>query len=94
MQHVYFDNAATTQIRDEVIFAMAEVMKTQYGNPSSSHSFGRSAKALIEKSRKTIASYLNAVSYTHLDVYKRQIYRITKTIPSKNDEEDNQENTN
>lgn len=59
MQHVYFDNAATTQIRDEVIFAMAEVMKTQYGNPSSSHSFGRSAKALIEKSRKTIASYLN-----------------------------------
>ena len=59
MQHVYFDNAATTQIRDEVIFAMAEVMKTQYGNPSSSLSFGRSAKALIEKSRKTIASYLN-----------------------------------
>jgi len=59
MQHVYFDNAATTQIRDEVITAMAEVMKTNYGNASSSHSFGRSAKVLIEKSRKAIASYLN-----------------------------------
>lgn len=59
MQQVYFDNAATTQIRDEVISAVTQVMKTNYGNASSSHSFGRSAKALIEKSRKAVASHLN-----------------------------------
>ncbi len=59
MKTVYFDNAATTQIRREVIDKMAEVMENNYGNASSSHSFGRSSKALIEKARKTIASYLN-----------------------------------
>ncbi len=59
MQQVYFDNAATTQIRDEVIDKMADIMKNNYGNASSSHSFGRSSKSLIEKSRKAIASYLN-----------------------------------
>ncbi|MCF7569306.1 cysteine desulfurase [Sabulilitoribacter arenilitoris] len=59
MKHIYFDNAATTQIRDEVIDKITEVMKNNYGNASSSHSFGRSSKALIEKSRKTIAGYLN-----------------------------------
>ncbi|MFH4965616.1 cysteine desulfurase family protein [Gaetbulibacter sp. M235] len=58
MKQIYLDNAATTQIRDEVINAMTDVMKHQYGNASSTHSFGRSSKALIEKSRKTIASYL------------------------------------
>ena len=59
MTQVYFDNAATTQIREEVISSMAEVMRNTYGNASSSHSFGRSSKSLIEKSRKAIASYLN-----------------------------------
>ena len=59
MKQIYLDNAATTQIRDEVINAMTDVMKHHYGNASSTHSFGRSSKALIEKSRKTIASYLN-----------------------------------
>ena len=58
MQQVYFDNAATTQIRDEVIVAMMDVMKTNYGNASSSHSFGRASKSLIEKSRKAVASFL------------------------------------
>ena len=59
MRKVYFDNAATTQIRDEVVEKMAGVMKEVYGNPSSTHSFGRSAKTLIEQSRKTIAGILN-----------------------------------
>lgn len=59
MKNVYFDNAATTQIRDEVITSMTEVMRGNYGNASSSHSFGRSSKSLIEQSRKTIAQYLN-----------------------------------
>ena len=59
MTQVYFDNAATTQIRKEVIAAMVQAMRDSYGNPSSLHSFGRTSKSLIEKSRKSIASYLN-----------------------------------
>ncbi|TXG39431.1 cysteine desulfurase family protein [Seonamhaeicola maritimus] len=59
MKTVYFDNAATTQMREEVITSMAEVMQNNYGNPSSSHSFGRSSKSLVESCRKTIASFFN-----------------------------------
>jgi cysteine desulfurase len=54
---IYFDNAATTPIRGEVIKIMSDVMKNNYGNASSSHSFGRSSKSLIEKYRKDIAAY-------------------------------------
>jgi cysteine desulfurase len=59
MKQVYFDNAATTPIRNEVIERMTEVMRFTFGNASSTHGYGRSSKALIEKSRKTIASFLN-----------------------------------
>ena len=62
MKQVYFDNAATTPIRQEVIDAMTQVMKHQFGNASSSHSYGRSSKALIEQSRKSIAKHLNVSS--------------------------------
>lgn len=57
---VYFDNAATTPMRAEVISAMHEVMQTAYGNPSSTHVFGRAAKALLENARKSIAAHFNA----------------------------------
>lgn len=59
MQKVYLDNAATTQVRDEVIARMQEALAV-YGNPSSTHSFGRSAKTMVEQARKTIAKTLNA----------------------------------
>ncbi|GGZ86853.1 cysteine desulfurase family protein [Algibacter mikhailovii] len=59
MNRVYFDNAATTPIRDEVAQVVFEVMKNNFGNPSSSHSYGRSSKVLIEHSRKLIAQSLN-----------------------------------
>ena len=59
MQQVYFDNAATTQIRNEVIDAITNVMKNNYGNASSTHSFGRSSKSLIENARKEIAACFN-----------------------------------
>lgn len=59
MRKVYFDSAATTQMHNEVIERMTEVMHSEYGNPSSTHAFGRSAKSLIENTRKTIAGYLN-----------------------------------
>ena len=60
MQKVYFDNAATTQVRAEVIDKMQEALASCFGNPSSSHAFGRTAKTVVEKARKTIAKYLNA----------------------------------
>jgi len=59
MKKVYFDNAATTQIREEVVFKMTEVLSTEFGNPSSSHSFGRSSKSVLETCRKKIATYFN-----------------------------------
>lgn len=60
MKNVYLDNAATTAIRPEVIDEMAKVMATVNGNPSSIHSVGRTAKAMVENARKTIAGLLYA----------------------------------
>lgn len=57
---IYFDNAATSPLRKEVIESINEVLLETYGNPSSNHSFGRKAKNIIENSRKIIASELNA----------------------------------
>lgn len=59
MNTVYLDNAATTSIRPEVIDRMTQVLKDNYGNASSTHSFGRSSKSLLEQCRKNIASYFN-----------------------------------
>lgn len=60
MKKVYLDNASTTAIRPEVITEMARVMMETYGNPSSTHSFGRGAKVVLEQARKTIANLLDA----------------------------------
>ncbi len=57
MKTVYFDNAATTPMRDDIVDHMVRAMKTNYGNPSSSHGVGRASKAVIESSRKTIAKH-------------------------------------
>ncbi|WP_375240007.1 cysteine desulfurase family protein [Aurantibacter sp.] len=59
MKTVYFDSAATTQLNPEVITEITNVMQTDYGNPSSTHSYGRTAKSLIEKARKSVAKHLN-----------------------------------
>ncbi len=53
------DNAATTKVREEVFDSMISVLKNNYGNPSSSHSYGRSARSIIELSRTEIAKILN-----------------------------------
>ncbi len=60
MKKVYLDNASTTAIHPEVIQEMMHVMAENYGNPSSTHAIGRSAKVVLETSRKTIASLINA----------------------------------
>jgi len=56
---VYLDNAATTPIAKEVVEVMIPVLSNNFGNPSSTHFFGRQAKAEIETSRRTIAKLLN-----------------------------------
>jgi cysteine desulfurase len=60
MKKIYLDNASTTAIRPEVIQEMTKVMAEDFGNPSSTHSFGRNAKSVLELSRKSIAKQLNA----------------------------------
>ncbi|WP_027374940.1 cysteine desulfurase family protein [Chryseobacterium sp. UNC8MFCol] len=59
MDKIYLDNAATTPLADEVIDAMVGTMKMNFGNPSSTHSFGQEAKILIENVRRQVADYLH-----------------------------------
>ena len=61
MKRIYFDNAATTPIAEEVFDAMLPFLKEQYGNPSSIHAEGRAVRASIEKSRRDIARALGAI---------------------------------
>jgi cysteine desulfurase len=62
MKKVYLDNASTTALRLEVIHEMTKVLTEEYGNPSSTHSLGRSAKNILELSRKSIAKNLNGTA--------------------------------
>ena len=55
---IYVDNAATTPVSPEVISAMAPAFETVWGNPSSLHSKGREAKALLDDARSRIANVL------------------------------------
>ena len=58
---IYFDNAATTPLRLEVIDSISSCLLETFGNPSSTHTFGRKAKTAIEAARKNIAKQLHAV---------------------------------
>ena len=55
MKKIYLDNAATTPMAPEVLEAMLPFFKNDFGNPSSTHSFGRTTKNAIEITRKKIA---------------------------------------
>lgn len=57
---VYLDNAATTSIAKEVFKEMEPYFTSHFGNPSSTHSFGRKTKNGIEITRKKIADLINA----------------------------------
>ena len=59
MQKIYLDNAATTPLAPEVIDEMMLVMQEDFGNPSSTHQFGRKAKSRVELVRKSIAQYFS-----------------------------------
>lgn len=56
---VYFDNAATTPMNLEVVDLMANMMREDYGNPSSIHAQGRLVRTKIEEARKKIALLIN-----------------------------------
>ena len=56
---VYLDNAATTPLAPEVLEVMIPILSNEFGNPSSTHYYGRQAKASIETSRRKIAKLLN-----------------------------------
>ena len=55
MSHVYFDHNATTQIDARVLDAMLPWMRTQSGNPSSRHQFGRAAREAVAQAREQVA---------------------------------------
>ena len=59
MKNIYFDNAATTRIDSNVLESMNSVLCETYGNPSSTHSFGRESRSIIENVRKSISKELN-----------------------------------
>ena len=59
MKNIYFDNAATTKIDSNVLESMNSVLCETYGNPSSTHSFGRESRSIIENVRKSISKELN-----------------------------------
>lgn len=60
MQRIYFDNAATTAMDQEVLSAMMPYMTEKFGNPSSIYSYGRETKMAIENARKSVARILHA----------------------------------
>lgn len=57
---IYFDNSSTTKVSDDVIDKMVVMMRDEFGNPSSLHSFGFSAEKEIDKAKKTIAKIIKA----------------------------------
>lgn len=62
MKIKYFDNAATTQVNQDVIKEMLPYFSIEYGNPSSLYSIGRRAKRALEEARRKIANIINCKS--------------------------------
>ena len=62
MRKVYLDNNATTKMREEVLEAMLPYYKDIYGNASSVHEFGRTARRAIDEARQKVALFLGAAS--------------------------------
>lgn len=62
MKDIYFDNAATTKIDEEVLKESLPYLKEFYGNASSIYKIGRESRKAIEESREKIAKILNCES--------------------------------
>ncbi|MGH7448817.1 MAG: cysteine desulfurase family protein [Longimicrobiales bacterium] len=57
---VYLDHAATTALRPEVRAAMAPYFDERFGNPSSTHRWGRQARNALEEARERLAGAIGA----------------------------------
>lgn len=57
---VYFDHAATTPVKPEVLEAMAPYFGARFGNPSSVHRWGRDARVALDEARERVAACLGA----------------------------------
>ncbi|VAW32522.1 Cysteine desulfurase [hydrothermal vent metagenome] len=57
---IYLDHGASTPVHPQVIEKMLPFWTTTYGNPSSSHAYGRSANFALEEARRTIAQLMHA----------------------------------
>ena len=58
MRKVYMDNNATTRMREEVLEAMLPYFRDDYGNASSVHAFGRTARTAVDEARAKVAKLL------------------------------------
>ena len=56
----YLDHAATTPLRREVLDAMLPFLTESFGNASSAHSFGRTARAALDEAHERVATRLRA----------------------------------
>lgn len=61
MSDIYLDNNSTTQPLPEVVETVARHLRDSYGNPSSRHGLGRTARRVLENSREQIAAILGAM---------------------------------
>lgn len=59
-KRTYLDNAATTPLDERVFQKMLPLLKENFGNPSSIHSYGREVRIAVEEARETIADIINA----------------------------------
>ena len=57
---IYLDNNATTQVAPEVLDVMLPLLADEYGNPSSAHELGRSARDVVETASASVAALLGA----------------------------------
>ena len=56
---IYFDNAATTKLDDEVLKEMMPYLTNMYGNASAIYELGRESRKAIEDAREKVAKVLN-----------------------------------
>jgi cysteine desulfurase len=57
---IYLDYNATTPVAPEVLEAMLPYLREEFGNPSSTHPYGRRARAAVERAREQVARLLDA----------------------------------
>lgn len=60
MERIYLDHAATSPMHPKVVEAVVNVMNSNFGNPSSIHSFGREARQKVDEARDVLAKSIDA----------------------------------